>query len=403
MTNPEPRTNEATLQAMLRQAITLRRQNDLAGAGRLLRAALAMDARNFDALHMLGVLAYENGGGEEAASLIAAAISIDGGHAAAHYNLGNALRLLKRHAEAIASYDRAIALKPDHRGAHNNRANCLCDIRRFAEGVESYDRAIAIDPAPPETWHNRGKALVELQRNDEAVESFRRALAAGGDAAKLQYELAALGAAPAPAVAPRRFIADLFDEYAERFDHHLVDQLGYNAPQATISALRRQTPAGGLDVLDLGCGTGLCAPLLKPMARTLVGVDLSSRMLGKARQRGLYDQLVNADAAAYLSDITAAFDVVTATDLFIYIGELETIFTATARALRSGGHFAFSVERCDDRDFVLLPSKRYAQSEPYLRRLAAENGLVVRCLEPCFIRKDGHADICGLVAVMQRP
>jgi predicted TPR repeat methyltransferase len=397
----QPPPAPAALQAMLLEAIALRRQNDFAGAESRLRAVLAADPRNYDALHLLGMLAYDAGDGTAAVASIAAAIAVDGSQAAAHYNLGNALRLLGREAEAVASYERALALKPDHARAHNNRANALWELKRTTEAVDSYSRAVAIDPGFADAWHNRGNALNELERYDEAIESYRRALDAGGDAARIEYELAALGASAAPATAPARFIVNLFDRYAGNFDRHLVDTLGYATPADTVAAVRRVGTENALDVLDLGCGTGLCGPLLKPFARTLTGVDLSPKMLDKARVRGVYDTLAQADVKQYLSTQTATFDLVIATDLFIYIGDLGAIFAGVARALRSGGLFAFSVERADAGDYVLQRSKRYAQSENYLRRLAGEHGFAVESIDARVIRKDHERDIAGLIAVLR--
>ncbi len=403
MTENHPPQDPAALHALLQQAVVLRRQNDLAGTQRVLQAVLGIDARNYDALHMLGVLALDAGDGARAVELIGAAIGINGAHAAAHYNLGNALRLVGRTAEAIASYDRAIALRPEHARSHNNRANSLWDLKRYADAVAGYDRAVALEPGFADAWHNRGHALNELQRVDEAIDSYRRALAAGGDAARLEFELAALGAGsgPTPAAAPGRFVTNLFDRYAERFDEHLIGQLQYATPAAAVDAVRRVSAARELDVLDLGCGTGLCGPLLRPLARTLCGVDLSPRMLDKARERGGYDELVCADVAGFLQTRAAAYDLVIATDVFVYIGDLDAVFAGTRQALRTGGLFAFSVERGAEADFVLQPSKRYAHSEAYLRRLAAARGFDVASLEARFIRKDGATDIHGLIAVLR--
>lgn len=397
-----PPPDAATLQTLLRQAITLRRQNDFAGTEKMLRAVLALDPANYDALHMLGMLASEAGNAALAVELIAQAIRIDGSQAAAHYNLGNALRQLQRHVEAIASYDRALALKPDHARAWNNRANALWELKRNEDAVASYDRAVAIDAGFADAWHNRGNALGELQRNDEAIASYRRALAAGGDAVRIEYELAALGAADAPAAAPEKFVAGLFDGYAEKFDSHLVDTLQYRTPQAVMETLQPLLPAAPADILDLGCGTGLCGPLLRPLAKSLAGVDLSQKMLDKAAARGLYDELVCDDITRYLQARTQAFDLVVATDVFVYVGDLQAVFAAAARALRPQGLFAFSVEYADSGDFVLRPSKRYAHSEDYLRRLAAAHGYAVERIEARVIRKDGSTDIDGLLAVLRR-
>ena len=386
---------------MLRQAMTLQRERNFAAAERLCREALMIDPQNYDALHMLGLLALEAGNRERAVELISAAIRVDDSQAAAHYNLGNALRLLKRHEEAIASYDRALALKPDSARAFNNRGNSLWDLKRNAEAVESYSRAVVIDPGFADAWHNRGHALNELKRADEAIESFRRAVAAGGDRARLDFELAALGAGNTPSTAPAQFVASMFDRYADNFDRHLVEDLKYQTPADAVDAVKRLIHSTGLNVLDLGCGTGLCGPLLRPLARSLTGVDLSANMLSKARARQVYDDLVCSDITKYLQTKFSGFDLVITTDVFIYIGDLAAVFAGVRRALKSGGLFAFSVEEGESGDFVLRKTKRYAHTGAYLRRLAGEHGFSVESLEPKFIRKDEDGDIGGLVAVLR--
>jgi len=401
MTDPTPPVATTALPTMLREAIALRRQNDFAGAANIFRGVLAIDPRNFDALHLFGMLAADAGDATTAVERITAAIRINGTQAAAHYNLGNALRMLGRHEEAIASYERAIALKPDYARAFNNRANSLFDLKRYAEAVEGYGRATAIEPGFADAWHNRGHALNELKRFDEAIESYRQALAAGGDAARLEFELAALGAGTMPATAPENFVARLFDGYADNFDEHLVGKLKYETPAAAVSAVRQVTQAIDLDVLDLGCGTGLCGPLLRPFARSLAGVDLSQKMLDKARERKLYDELVCDDVVRTLENRPAAFDLVIATDVFVYIGDLEAVFAGAARALKAGGLFAFSVERSASKDFVLQQSRRYAHSEAYLQRLATVHGYAIKHLEQRFLRKDDDTDIAGLIVVMR--
>ena len=142
--------------------------------------------------------------------------------------------------------------------------------------------------------------------------------------------------------------------------------------------------------------------MLKPIAKSLTGVDLSPKMLEKAHALGLYDALFNANVDTFLAQRAAEFDLVVATDLFIYIGDMREIFAGSSRALRPRGLFAFSVEQFDGGDFILQATKRYAQSEPYLRRLAADHGFNVQCIDPCFIRKDQNIDIHGLIAVLQR-
>jgi predicted TPR repeat methyltransferase len=89
---------------------------------------------------------------------------------------------------------------------------------------------------------------------------------------------------------PREYIVESFDAFADGFDAKLVDVLGYDVLQQLTSLVRDATTPGRLsETLDAGCGSGLCGPWLRPMARTLTGVDLSSRMLEHAEKRSIYN------------------------------------------------------------------------------------------------------------------
>jgi predicted TPR repeat methyltransferase len=170
---------------------------------------------------------------------------------------------------------------------------------------------------------------------------------------------------------PAQLVAQRFDEMAEAFDEHLVLRLGYEGPQHLTALIAPLIAAdGALDVLDIGCGTGLLAAALRPLARRLAGVDLSAGMLAKAGERGLYDALERADLLDALAQGEAGWDLIVALDTFPYLGALEATFEAAARALKPGGRFAFSTEAADAGDYVLRGNGRYAHSAAYVRRLA---------------------------------
>jgi predicted TPR repeat methyltransferase len=157
-------------------------------------------------------------------------------------------------------------------------------------------------------------------------------------------------------------------------------------------------------VLDLGCGTGLCGPLLRPLAQRLLGVDLSAGMLQRAQARGCYDELVQADVAEHLHTLVGPVDVVVAADVFIYIGDLQAVWAGVRRVLAPGGWLALSVEEASEAaDFELRPSSRYAQSARYLQRLAAAQGLVLRHEERGLLRQDQGQDVLGLYQWWQAP
>ncbi|MDB5873100.1 MAG: hypothetical protein JWQ07_2542 [Ramlibacter sp.] len=311
-------------------------------------------------------------------------------------------RLHKMPQVALASLDRALRIRPDYYEAINGRANILGQLEQYAEALENYDRALAMKPDVHETHHNRGHALRELGRLDEAAQAYGEAMRLGGDARGGLFVLAALGEAAAPPVAPKDFIVSLFDRYADRFDDHLVGTLQYQAHERLCEAILRLRPAGAYDIVDLGCGTGLCGPLLKPIVRSMTGVDLAPRMLEAAAKRGTYTALVEDDVAAFLQkSAPRSFDIMVSTDVFIYIGDLQDVFAGAAKAIRPQGLFGFSIETSETEDFVLRHTRRYAQSLPYIRRLAAEHAFEVVTLEPCTLRKERGADSTGHVVVLR--
>ncbi len=338
---------------------------------------------------------------EDALAAYDKALGLKSDLASAWLGRGNVFGRLRRHDEALAAYDQALALEPALAEAWLGQGNTLCELKRCEDALVPYDKALALKPELGEAWLGRGNALRWSKRTPEAIEAYRQALKFGGDAASITYCLAALGAAPRPAAPPERYFADLFDSYADDFEHDLVENLNYHIPAVLADTIRRYTSSRALDILDLGCGTGLVGAQIRPVARTLTGIDVSANMLEKARQRQIYDQLLCGDAAQVLQAQDRQFDLALAADVFIYVGELSPIFRAVRAALRAGGLFGFSVEAAEQGDFVLLSTLRYAHSIGYLRRLAEQHRFAVELIEPQVIRRDAGADVAGYLAVMR--
>jgi predicted TPR repeat methyltransferase len=394
----------AALAAESQRAIELHQQGQLADAEILYRQILTAMPMHFDALHLLGVIKAQQNEFVAAVPFFERALRVNPASASAFNNFGNVLHALGRYDLALASYDRSLALQADNPKALMHRGNALRKLERPDEALASYDRALRLRPDYAEALIHRGGALTDLGRYDEAVAAYRRALASGGDAPRIMYSLACLGAEAVPKAAPMEYVQGLFDQYADAFDEHLVEGLEYKTPTLLVDVMRAlMAPrTGSVDVLDLGCGTGLCGPLLRPLARTLVGVDLSPKMLEKARERGGYDELVCAEVAAYLAGQPQRFDVGVAADVFVYIGDLSEVFNGMRTVLRPGGLFGFSVEACDGTDFILQPTHRFAHSLGYLRRMAAVHGFAIESLESRVIRKNRNTDVSGHLVVMRR-
>ncbi len=316
-----------------------------------------------------------------------------------------ALRALGRHAEAVIALDTVLAQRSGWAEGWLQRGQSLLELNRPVEALPSFDRALALDATLGLAWASRGDILRDMGRLDEARAAYEQALALGVDADLVRYCLAGLGqAASPPAAAPRAYVETLFDAYAGDFEQHLVQTLRYRAPDVLVAPLAQMHPQPFRSVLDLGCGTGLCGPLVRERAQRLVGVDLSQKMLEQARARGVYDELVHADIVAHLQETQAQHDLVLAADVFIYIGDLSPVFAALGAAMLPGGLFCFSTEMAspEARGFELLPSLRYAHAETYLRELAAQHGFEVLRLSRETIREDQQQAIDGVFAFLVR-
>lgn len=370
-----------------------------------LDAALAAEPDNLDARAHRGDALARLGRPSEALACFDQVLAADPIRAGAALRRGAVLGVLGRHADALAAFEQVLQRHPHDVRAWIAHGEALQGLGRHADAVRSYERALAIDEGAVQAWTLRGEALREAGRPADAAASFERAIAHGGDPQLNRYLMAAVdpqAAAAPPPRSPDAYVRMLFDGYAEAFDRHLVEVLRYEAHERTALLLAR-SGRWFTSVLDLGCGTGLLGPLLKPVAGRVDGVDLSPPMLAKARTLGVYDRLDEAELVEHLQRTDRRHDAVVAADVFIYVGDLEPVFAGVARVLEPAGHFVFSLERADDaHDYVLLPSRRYAQSERRVRELAARHGFDVLAVEPGPIREDQRQTVHGLYVDLQR-
>lgn len=197
------------------------------------------------------------------------------------------------------------------------------------------------------------------------------------------------------------YVRNLFDQYAPHFDRELTKALCYCGPQLLRNAIERVAPGREFErVLDLGCGTGLMGEAIRDCAGELTGVDLSPAMIGAARRKNIYARLEAADILEFLSRETGPYDLVLAADVFVYIGDLAPVLHAIARV--AAGPVAFTIETHAGKDFVLLPTLRYAHSEQHLHNAAAESGLEILLLEKVSTRTEKSLPVAGLLAVLSR-
>lgn len=277
---------------------------------------------------------------------------------------------------------------------------------------ESGDRAAAaglmadvltLVPGWAAGWYRLGEMREAAGEIASAIEAWTEALRLEPDdrfGASLKLEIA--GAAHRIDTPPSAYVEALFDQYAERFDKALVERLEYRVPELIADALEATGSNAFAYVVDLGCGTGLMGERLRQRASFIDGCDLSAGMLRKAEAKRVYDRLSQQDLQTF-DPVGLRADLVVAADVFLYLGALDHIFEVAARICTDGGLFAFSVELHDGpAPMVLLPSRRYAHSQAYLRDLLARCGFETASLERHVIRSDRGEPVEGLIVVARR-
>ena len=265
--------------------------------------------------------------------------------------------------------------------------------------MQSYDRAIKLDPRNVQAHNNRGVVLQSLKQNDAALAAFRRVVALDPSNATARHLIAAL-TGDTPQSAPPEYIAKLFDDYAERFDRHLQDELKYQTPTKMRAIFDRLLPPGAKAerTLDLGCGTGLSGEAFRDVAGHLTGVDLSREMLAKAAAKNIYQTLLEGDLVLAIEAQTEPVSLFLAADVFVYVGDLGPVFAAVASRSGPGTLFCFSVETNDGpQDYVLRDTGRFAHSRPYVARLAETNGFALAAAEDTELRVDKTGPIMGTI------
>lgn len=286
-------------------------------------------------------------------------------------------------------------------------AAALAAERAFAEAADLMAQALEVVPQWVAGWNLLGGYREAAGDIAGAVVAWTQLLqldAKGLFGAALK--LAAHGAGGSTDAAPA-YVEALFDDYAPRFEDALVGRLGYRTPEALETVIRAAMTTRGLGrfgrALDLGCGTGLMGGRLRPLVERLEGVDLSARMLGEARRKGIYDRLEKADLKVVLDLEQAGIDLIVAADVLNYVGTLEAALTSAGRALQSGGIIAFSLETHSGSEPVRLgTSLRFQHAVEPTLEICRAAGLRVISAEPVVIRMDRGLPVDGVLVLAER-
>jgi predicted TPR repeat methyltransferase len=370
------------------------------------REAARSDPKLPEPHYNMGGMFFAQGKLPEAIQAFEAAIGADSNFAPAHNNLGAVLWSEGKRKEASECFCRAVTINPNYAEAWNNLGSVWDEGGKHEEAMECWGKAILIRPDYAEAHKNLGVALEKKGARAEAIKEWEAALRLRPGWEEPAYYLAAAKAmkGPTPKAPPADYVAKLFDEYADKFDEHLLRTLEYRVPDLLLEVVKRTGRERFDVVMDLGCGTGLCGEKFRGMAGRLIGIDLSPRMIEKSRARGVYDELIVGGLEEGLRGL-ANIDLVLAADVLGYVGELSGVFQAAVTAMRHDGYFLFSVEKPTKEEgegFILRKTRRFAHSRGYVQQVAHESGLEVVEMTEAILRMDEKRPIEGMIFALRK-
>jgi predicted TPR repeat methyltransferase len=451
--NPHPNDNDnadgtdegstaVSVEEALAIAIQKHQRCQFAEAASIYRMILAAIPDQVDALHFLGVAESQLGHSKLALQLLGQALALVPEHADALNNRGNVLREMGRLDEAEADYRRSLVVRPrdagtlsnlgvvlrargdlegaiamlheavthnpKHTSAWQNLGSTLETAQRKSEAVEAYREAARLSPESASHFYRMGFALASVGRTEEAADAYRRCLALDPNHAGARHLLVACTGVDTPSRASDDYVRSAFDTFAADFDTKLA-RLEYRGPTIVNDAVGELFPDPGLrlSVLDAGCGTGLCGPLLRPRASTLAGVDLSSAMVALAGARGIYDSLEVAELTSYLRGHPRTCDLIVSADTLVYFGDLREVLVAAAGTLHPEGAVVFTLECAEPQEaplgYRINPHGRYSHTRDYVLGVLGEAGFVNPVIRAVETRKEFEAWVSGWLVSARAP
>lgn len=323
-----------------------------------------------------------------------------------YWALGFALFSQGQTDEALVYYDKVLTQSPNDPSSLCGKGVALKTKGDLDKAIQHYLNAITLQPTIPELHHNLALIYQGLGKLTEAEACFESALKLQPGNEMAKHLLAALQNIT-PDRAPPSYVRDTFDSYADNFDIHLVDHLQYRTPEILSELIQSKLNPEHqtLNILDLGCGTGLFGEQIRPFKNQLVGIDLSSKMIAKAQGRKIYDELIVGDLLDYMDTVSAGqFQLIVATDVFNYVGNLLSVFQQSSRLLAAGHWFAFSLEAAPDdtHDFVLNTTGRYQHGRMYVPRLCQQYGFTELSFAQSTLRMDGSKPVVGYLYLLKK-
>ncbi len=392
-------------QAHRQLAEALLQLEDYPAAHKILLHCIESQPEHADNYYNLGLTYLKQQQPEEAVAAFEQAIALECEQTDIQHLLGNAYLHEGDPAKALSYFMRQLEVSPMMESYYNIGV-ILMHQDRNKEAIQYLEQAQSLAPDDTAIAINLGGIYLKLQQLDKATAHYQAAIEKDPDNDELKHIVAAISQGETPDHAPAEYVEHLFDQYAPYYDKHLTEALQFSVPQQLMDAVSEtlESPLETLtppwDILDIGCGTGLAAPFLKPLAKRLDGIDLSPQMIAVADSKALYDSLAVMDALT-IAEHFSQQDLVIASDVFTYIGNLTTVLEQCQRVLNPQGLLAFSVERSEQPDYQLQTTIRYAHNKAYLESSLKQAGFKPITCKETTLRTQQKQPVIGYLVVAQ--
>lgn len=349
----------------------------------------------------LGCIYQQQGKYEEAKSCFQSAIKHNPSFEDAYVNLGNVYQNLNRPSDAVHCYRKALMTNPNCVSAFMNFGNALRELNKAEDALVCYKQALKLNKDLAEGYFNVAATLLDLGRHTEALFSCQEALKRAPDNGMIQRLYNSLMQEHKDAD-PEEYVRTIFNSNAEHFESKL-ELLEYHAPQQLYNFIKDYCKEASYKILDLGCGTGLSGEAFEGISSSITGVDLSIRMLEKAREKKLYKELVEGEVSDVMKTMEdSSYDLIISTDVFIYIENIALVLQQSFRLLRPGGMMAFSIELTGNSTPELRVSGRWAQPLDYTRKLVQSVGYHELGYREIPLRKENGAILPGGLFILEK-
>lgn len=362
--------------------------------------SIEKNSNNAESQHRLGVAYFYLRDFIRAKQQFEQTVMLNDKHEEANQYLANTHLALRDHASAMHHYFRQLDINPFF-DTYYNLGVLLMMKDRFNDALLYFGEALKINPEDSATHLNCGSIYLKSNQIEKAILSYESAHKINPDDDEIKHILSAIKQHHTPSSTPSSYITHLFDQYAAYYDYHLTQRLDYIAPQKIMDVLQLEfSPFSDWTVVDLGCGTGLFGTLIEPFSKKSIGIDLSENMLSIAREKNCYHELICADIIEALPRFSSV-NLISAADVFAYLGDLNSVFSAAKKALAKEGVFTFTVEKTTGSDFILQTSIRYAHSKIYIESLCAAHSFEIVCFNNIVLRKQKNEPVEGYLVVLR--